>query len=315
MKNNSYVFYLITLIILSSCAAKSLEEESKERINREEIELNQNKEFNAYWYTGKAEINVYDLEQARYGEIHQGKAVRIFVTEDFLVNKQVKKESMTQEESTSVLKMNFIKKFPTGIYDYSMMSSVFTPIDIANYQRTLKATTSSQEWCGHVFSQLNLEGDHYRFRGHSYFENEGDQDYLIECTYLEDEIWNRMRLNPLALPQGKVKMIPSSMNARLKHYDLKPENATAGLTLKVDEDENEYFVYTLNYENGRKLLIQAHSQFPHRITYWEDTYESGFGPSRKRLTTKATLNKSVKEAYWGQNSNRFESLRKDLGLD
>ncbi|MEM7163455.1 MAG: hypothetical protein AAF487_13555 [Bacteroidota bacterium] len=303
------MFFVFVLIFLSSCAARSLDE------NSEEIATPQNKEFNAYWYTGKAEVNVYNLEQARYGEIHKGKAIRIFVTEDFLVDKQVKKESMTQDESTSVMKMNFIKKFPTGIYDYSMMSSVFTPIDIAKYRKTLKTTTSSQEWCGHTFSQLNLQGNKYEFTGHSYFENEGEQNFSLDYAFLEDEIWNRMRLNPMGLPQGKLKLIPSSMNARLKHYDLKAEDATAGLTLKVDEDQQEFFVYTIKYENGRELLIQAHSQFPHRITYWEDSYISGFGPNRKKLTTKASLDKSVKEAYWGQNANRFQSMRKDLGLD
>ena len=308
-KNNlSHIILFLFAIVLSGCAAKSIDEEVENPIE-------QNKEFNSYWYTGKAEINVYSLEQARYGEIHKGKAVRIFVTEDFLVDKQVKKESMTAEKHTSVMKMNVLKKFPTGIYDYSMMTSVFTPIDISRYRKTFKTTMSSQEWCGQTYSQLNLiEGD-YNFTGHSYFEREGEQDYSMEYAFLEDEIWNRIRLNPLGLPQGKIKMIPSSMHARLKHYDLKPETANAGLTLKVDDDEQEYFVYTLKYDSGRELMIQAHSTFPYRITYWEDSYVSGFGPNSKRLTTKAKLEKSVKEAYWGQNQNRFESMRKDLGLD
>ena len=38
--------------------------------------------FNAYWYTGLAEITSYSLEQARYGEIHKGSAVLIFVSEE-----------------------------------------------------------------------------------------------------------------------------------------------------------------------------------------------------------------------------------------
>ncbi len=311
MKKNNFNWLgaVIIALLISSCAAKSLKDEVS---TSESIE--QNKEFNSYWYSGKAEVNVYNLEQARYGEIHKGKAIRIFVTEDFLVDKQVKKESMTQEEHAPILKMNFIKKFPTGIYDYSMMSSVFTPINIARHKKTLKTTMSSQEWCGHVFSQLNLEGDEYQFTGHSYFESEGEENYKMNYAFLEDEIWNRIRLNPLALPQGEIKMIPSSMNARLKHYSLKPENATTGLSLKVDDNQQEFFVYTVKYESGRELTIHAHSQFPYRITYWEDSYVSGFGSNKKRLTTKATLDQSVKEAYWGQNSNNFEEKRKKLGL-
>ena len=37
--------------------------------------------FNDYWYRGEAELNSYTLEQARYGEIHKGEAVLVFVTE------------------------------------------------------------------------------------------------------------------------------------------------------------------------------------------------------------------------------------------
>ncbi|NND77969.1 MAG: hypothetical protein HKN39_07275 [Flavobacteriales bacterium] len=308
MKKNSIHFIILTALslILASCASKT--PEAMPTI------VEQNKEFNTYWYTGKAEVNVYDIEQARYGELRNGKAVRIFVTEDFLLNKQVKKESMTTEPSASVLKMNFLNKFPTGIYDYSMMSSVFTPVDMSRFKKTVKVSMSSQEWCGHVWSQLNLDKDQYEFTGHSYFEKEGEQEYYMDYAFLEDEIWTRMRLNPLGLPQGNIKIIPSLMHTRLLHYDAEPLNAIAGLTLKVNDDSHEFYVYTVKYENGRELQVHAHSQFPYRITYWEDSYESGFGPNKKRLTTKATLKKSVKEPYWGQNSNADEHLRQEIGL-
>ena len=47
-------------------------------------------EFSRYWQQGKAELTSYTLEQARYGEIHQGEAVLVFVTEDLSKTKQVK---------------------------------------------------------------------------------------------------------------------------------------------------------------------------------------------------------------------------------
>ena len=40
-------------------------------------------EFKGYWYAGKAEVSSYKLEQARYGEIREGNAVLVYVTEDF----------------------------------------------------------------------------------------------------------------------------------------------------------------------------------------------------------------------------------------
>ena len=47
-------------------------------------------EFKDYWYAGKAEISSYKLEQARYGELRDGTAALILVTEDFLPELQVK---------------------------------------------------------------------------------------------------------------------------------------------------------------------------------------------------------------------------------
>ena len=307
MKKNKFLAKLIALTFLYfSCASIAPD--------KDEAIVEQTKEFSAYWYTGKAEINVYDLEQARYGEIHNGTALRIFVTEDFLLNKQVKKESLTSENSCSVMKMNYLKKFPTGIYDYSIMASVFTPVDFSRYKRTIKTSMSSQEWCGHVYCQLNLKNDQYDFEGHSYYESEADAEHKMDYAFLEDEIWTKMRLNPLGLPQGKFKMIPSLIHSRLMHYDVAPMNVTAGLSLKVNDDSHEYFVYNVQYETGRTLEIHAQNVFPFRIMYWEDKYESGFGANKTMLTTKGTLKKSIKEPYWGKNSNADEYLRKELGL-
>ncbi|MEK6223912.1 MAG: hypothetical protein N2A97_03490, partial [Thermodesulfobacteriales bacterium] len=100
-------------------------------------------EFKAYWYDGKAEITSYKLEQARYGELHEGYAVLVFVTEDFSKSKQVKLDNPQNAngDDVKVLKLNRIKKFDTGIYRYSMMDSVFTPIYIGEYPNTLKVTS------------------------------------------------------------------------------------------------------------------------------------------------------------------------------
>ena len=96
-------------------------------------------EFGDYWYQGKAELTSYDLEQARYGEIHPGHAVLIFVTEDFSRSKHVKldRPQSAGDDAVKVLKLNFMKKFNTGIYPYSMMSSMFTPIDLARCRHEL----------------------------------------------------------------------------------------------------------------------------------------------------------------------------------
>ncbi len=135
-------------------------------------------QFGKYWNRGKAEITSYDLEQARYGEVHPGEAVTIFVTEPFDPEEQVKADN-PDEADIQVLKLNLTKKFVTGIYPYSMMLSVFTPVNLEKFPRTLKTTVSSQEWCGHTWTQLNWRNGKYLAELRSYFESEGDWDFVV----------------------------------------------------------------------------------------------------------------------------------------
>ena len=271
-------------------------------------------QFKNYWYSGSAEITSYNLEQARYGEIHKGYAVSIFVTEDFSKSKHVKLDdpASNKGDSVKILKLNLIKKFNTGVYRYSIMESVFTPIMYKDYPHTLKLTSSSQEWCGNTFTQINLDKDNYNVQLLSYFESEGDQKYSVERTFLEDEIFTRIRLNPETLPVGKIKLIPSLIVSRLKHLKIKPVQANATLK-KLNEKEIQYSL--VFPDTDRKLSIVFNKNFPHEINAWEETYKSGFGPNAKQLVTKATKNKSINLDYWNKNDNLDKILRSRLGIE
>ncbi len=272
-------------------------------------------EFSAYWYGGEAELTRYQLSQARYGEMHDGEAVLIFVTEDFLTDKQVKFEGGAQrEEVASVLKLNATRKFFTGIYPYSMMASIFTPVQGA---RTLKVTTTSQEWCGHTFSQLNLKRNQYRGRLHSYFEAEGDQAFTVGAALLEDELWTRIRLNPEALPTGDIELIPGTMFLRLSHRDFAVESATASLVPSHDStlSAEPMLRYRVEYHDFARILeITFEQAFPHRIVAWEEHSPSN-GRTGERLITRAVRTHTMNSAYWGQHDVADRGLRKQLGLD
>jgi len=272
-------------------------------------------EFKAYWYDGKAEITSYKLEQARYGELHEGYAVLVFVTEDFSKSKQVKLDNPQNAngDDVKVLKLNRIKKFDTGIYRYSMMDSVFTPIYFGDHPNTLKVTSSSQEWCGNTFTQLNLDDNGYEVRSFSYFESEGDTKFNLQQEILEDELWARIRLDPESLPVGRIKIIPATMVSRLTHKELKVEIAEASL---VENSKGSNLMdYKLVYDDsGRAMNITFSKKFPYEILSWEETYKSGFGNNAKTLTTKATKNKMLITDYWNKNKTVDHELRKKLGL-
>lgn len=262
--------------------------------------------FKKYWYDGTAELTSYELEQARYGEIHKGKAVLIYVTEDFNPEKQVKADQQ-RSNNVPVLKLNATKKFYTGIYPYSTMTSTFYPV--SNNKHAIKVTASMQEWCGHIFTQLNNRTQ-FEIQSYSYFESESDQEFTTEKAILEDELWTKLRINPALLPTGTQQIIPAFEFLRMKHAPLKTYEATATMTASKTVS-----TYTIEYPKlDRKLSINFNSSFPHDILSWTTSYKSGYGSNAKILTTKATKIKQLKTPYWSKNSVKDSILRKELGL-
>ena len=306
-----YKLYYLIPIVLIGILFLSARPYSNSQSNTNNKPFN-NPKFDKYWNQGKGEITSYELEQARYGELHKGHAVLIFVTEPFSKSKQVKLNTIhrNEEDVVQVLKLNFSKKFATGIYDYSILQSVFTPIDINNYDNTIKVTTSIQDWCGHTFTQLNLQTYKYKVLLNSYFESEGDQEFQIEQSILEDELWNLIRIAPSELPTGSFQMIPSIATTRLQHHSLDIEDVEASLSPHADN--KELMTYALNFSiSQRSLKIHYHKKFPHEIEGWEETYiDSG-----KELTTKATRKKTLLCDYWNKNRILNNDLRKELGLE
>lgn len=294
---------LFLAISLTSCG--TAENTEATAVNSALTTKVKNNDFADYWYQGKAEVNSYRLEQARYGEIRNGDAIFVFVTEDFSKSKQVKLDNAAAagNDKIPILKLNTLRKFTTGIYDYSMMESVFTPVDIKNNPHTLKTTTSSQDWCGQSFTQFNLEGDKYKITEFSYFESEGDKVLKMEDALLEDELWTRLRINPGSIPEGNVNLIPGVFFTRLKHAELKPKQAT--ISMQKGEDVSTLNVVYLHIE--RSLTVRFESEFPFKILYFKENNGAGD-------VTEAVLKKSLKSAYWGKNSNRFAGLRDSLEL-
>jgi len=278
------------------------------------VESNQ-AEIMSQFGSGKAEISVYELKQNRYDGLHQGNVTCVWVTEPFLMDKQVKNESNTSKNSTTVLKNIRLKKFTTGIYDYTISTSVFTPIDRNQFPHSPKVSNTSLEWCGQTFLQLNLKGDHYESKLFSYFEQEGDKESKVEAALLEDEIFTLIRMNPELLPQGQIELIPSLSYLRLMHVDQKGSKAMAKIK-KYSGDEfkgNNLQVYEVNFlQLNRNLKIIYEAAFPHKILGWEDRYPSV--SDREMRTTVATLSKTKMVDYWNKKGKEGEELRIELGL-
>src|SRR6187200_267043 len=68
-------------------------------------------EFWKHWGDGKAELDGYALTQPRYGQLRQGTAVLVFVTDDFSDSARVKADPGKHPASDvrPVLKLNFVR--------------------------------------------------------------------------------------------------------------------------------------------------------------------------------------------------------------
>jgi len=268
-------------------------------------------QFGDHWYDGKAELDGYRLKVLRYGEMREGMAVMVFVTEPFSDSKRVKVNDHTKKPSdvVNVLKLNMVRDFQTGIYDYNVMTSVFA--DVSTLE-PLKVTFSSAEWCGHVYSEL-VYRDAIEGYAASYFEDESGAIVLDRPDGLvsEDNLFvllRGLRGDYLAAGESrKVKLLPSLFFSRLAHRSLAVTDATitrAGapesVTVPAGTFEASRYDVAIGDRSGRFWIEAA---YPHRIVRWELPPDAS-----GELTGSARLE------YWRLNGEGDEKYLKEIGL-
>ena len=305
------ILFLVFILIIGSCNDQP--EEDKLSVPNT-ISVKAAAGLSDYWYQGKAELSYYSLEQNRYQETHPGEAVLIFVTEDFLTDRQVKNDRYQNPNSTPILKTNVIRRFTTGLYDYSLMSSVFTPVDRDAFPHTLKVSSSAQDWCGQSWSQVNLKGKKYTQEVRSYFEQEGDQDNTVPAAILEDELMNLLRMGPDYLPTGVVSVIPANHYLQLRHQEFKAYSAEAVIKDYVGEAIAGDGLKMYHLEIGslqRTLQIVFNPKAPFLIEGWIETYPSAFDDQLRE--TIARRRSTIIEPYWKLNKKGDLDKRRDFG--
>jgi hypothetical protein len=276
--------------------------------------------FLKYWKSGLAEISSYDITEERYGEMRKAQGVLIFVYEEVNLDTRIKVESdkTPLDRQIPVLKLNNVLKFTTGIYDYSILTSVFAGLSghgIERHFQPQKISFSSQEWCGHVYQQIIPRKSGLVSEMHSYFEAEGDAKstipYPVGNVYYEDELPILLReLDGEFLEIGstlKLQLVPSLWERRKRHENL----AFSPATLIKDQDQTFSFQgkptatikWTLE-NHGTVTTFHIETEIPHKLLAWENSRGEN-----------ATLLKSVRKPYWGKHENKHQTLRKELGLN
>jgi hypothetical protein len=276
-------------------------------------------EFWKFWGDGKAELDGYALVEPRYGQPRDGTAVLIFVTEDFSDALRVKADPGKHDKSdvAPVMKLNLVRDFQTGIYDYNTMTSTFlrTEPDGGSFFTLAKTSFSSQDWCGHVYMQWLPRGTRLVGTSHSYFDGEADAAPELEWPaggVVEDALPVLVRgLRGDWLAPGASKKVPflrSQLRTRLLHVPAKWGEATisrapASTEIKSALGTLRAFVYTVAESGGDTITFTVEEAAPHRLLAWK----SSSGESARILG-------SARLPYWAMHDNGGEKALKLLGL-
>jgi hypothetical protein len=272
-------------------------------------------EFWPHWSDGKAEMNGYRLTQPRYGARRTGTATLIFVTEDFSDSVRVKADPGKHPPSDvyPVWKLNAVREFQTGIYDYNVMTSVFARV-AAGFPLA-KVSFSSQEWCGHVYHQLLPRAGRLKGVSHSYFDGEADGTEDLEMPdrgVLEDALPIMLRgwVGAYLAPGESrvVPYLPSLLRARLEHKPLRwgrarIERSKGPRERAVPAGRYAVDTWTVAVEAGPTLTYDIEAKAPFRLVRWSaDTGEEG------------VLTGSTRLAYWKLNAPGGEKYLAEMGL-
>jgi hypothetical protein len=232
-----------------------------------------------------------------------------------------------------VVKLNLVEDFPTGVYDYSLMTSAFAamrPVHGLPAGHTTKVSFSSQEWCGHVYQQALFRDSGIEVDSHSYFEGEGDrqqqQDHSAD-GFAEDALflWARGMAGPQLQP-GQTLTVPlyrSMAVQRLWHIPSAWDTATLQRSegteqVEVPAGQFEAIRYTAEVAMDATTRLYGGAPVPASTRTW--TYLVEANPPHRVLRYSrsdgldAQLIASDRMPYWSLNGPEGIEALERIGL-
>ena len=204
-RGRSNVRHAAAAIIALACAASGT--------SGEKLPLNLEWAASTVWDDGLAEVSVYDAKRMIYGKPRPHTLRVILVKEEFDVRALVKSDPPYEgKETTTVLKLNLVSSVPTDNYPYNFLASIF--MDRFDVTRLVKATMSSQEWCGNTFKEVIPQGGSWQLHYHSYFDGEADGSRTVEAGagfLLEEQILVAARAAALAAGESASFKVAESL--------------------------------------------------------------------------------------------------------
>ncbi|TVR50823.1 MAG: hypothetical protein EA421_16605 [Gemmatimonadales bacterium] len=262
-----------------------------------------------HWGDGRAELSGYRVTIPRYGAPREGEMALIYVTEPHDRRSWIKDDDATSPHRVEVLKLIRSFQFLTGIYPYSVFSSVFSPVDRWGGEpfHPVRIHLDVQEWCGSVSHRVWPAQDRLRSLRLSYFASEGEtlrEVALPEGTLFEEALLIQLRELDGPFHEGgdwEGWLVRELWSLRTGHGPVEPVRARIS---RSSATRGAVPVTRFQIEaEGYQRTIDVEEAAPRRILGWE----TSTGEVAELLTTERL-------AYWSLNRLGDEGVREELGL-
>ncbi len=187
----------------------------------------------ALWDDGRAEIDAYEATIRRYGILRPLTAYLIVVKEDFSKTQLVKADpGHDPGDLQTILKLNHVIDYQTGIYSYHQMASCFFDRGTMDL---VKLSLTSNEWCGNTFKEYTRLNGRGTLHVHTYWDNQAVATYDVP-TGPDVVFYDALPLWIRSLPQTAgtaraLRLLPSQIESK----GPKPDAQAATLVAAKEE--------------------------------------------------------------------------------
>lgn len=219
-----------------------------------------------YWTNGTVEMNTYMLMQTGDEGALEGEMVLLYALED------VFQPDCTAFADKAILRLSMVKKNRDEIFESRLTTHIYTPANGLDEtpEPTVKIIYGAEQWEEQHYSRVEKDQNGYRIKSYSF-----DTGEALRTRYFtampEEDVWTRMRLDPLSLPMGSFEMIPGQ--EYLDRHSIEPESygVIGKLQLQITADHLQHYVYQLYFpELQRRVEWRFEAYFPYTLLNWEE---------------------------------------------
>jgi hypothetical protein len=228
---------------------------------------------NPLWDDGRAEIDAYEATIRRYGTPRTLTAYLIVVKEDFSKKQLVKADpDHDPGDLLTVLKLNHVINYQTGIYSYQQMASCF--LDRASMD-LVKFSLTSNEWCGNTYKEYTRRDGKGALHVHTYWDNQAEATYDVpvgpDVVFFDQlPLWIR------SLPQRPgttraLRLVPTQIESKGPKPEIVPATLLAAREemVKVPAGGFRALRWELKTASERPDVYWTSRDYPYVLVAWD----------------------------------------------